>query len=172
MIKSKKFRPKVKVHRVTAAGKKYVQMMTPATPVITIEQGEDIVRTSSDAKTFEMELNASNKEHKEIVIYAIYEVVPTDGGDCKRLLTCREREEDAKAIVKVLTETDVNWGLYVYERKTYDCSLSISVSSKETCFDRITRLLFREVEFGPGFRVGLGLERNDFFGISCEDNGC
>ena len=53
---------------------------------------------------------------RPIVYWEVYEMIPTDGGDCFRTIVLRDREEDAKAIVHVLDSTDVNWSCYGYRR--------------------------------------------------------
>jgi hypothetical protein len=74
------------------------------------------------------------------VYYQIYECLPLEGGgDFHKPIIIREHKEDAELLVNVLTNTDINWGVYGYERITVDRTLPIRESKAKIIIDRIIK---------------------------------
>ena len=80
MIKSKKFRPKVKVRRVTADGKIYTQLMTPAHPVETCDC-VDCRRIRNKVQDLAFRDTFTSGTGKLITFTAQAEKLPIDGED-------------------------------------------------------------------------------------------
>lgn len=78
------------------------------------------VCTSSDAVTVELT--------RQPGLWAVYQSFPTDGGNIESFILYRDTAEDARKVVAVLNETDINWGVYGYkfvpEREGYTPKLS------------------------------------------------